>query len=146
MLTDNLDRNMMKEIVLFGVVVVLIRFHIATICMICFATFANAATLNDVRGRVLVDNGSGFKAVSAPASVSPGDRVSVRGSGQALIQFDNGCVGKVDSNQTVTVPVDPPCEPGAADIQSIVMGLAVAGGVAAVIVASQDDDDPPASP
>ncbi len=118
------------------------------ICVMAPGTAANAALLNGIEGNVRVNKVSGFRTVTGATNVAPGDRVTVRGEGQALVQFDNGCVGRIAANQTVTIPTDPPCEPGAgADNTPLILGgLAVAGGVGIIIAVANDDDDPPPAP
>ena len=73
------------------------------------ASSAQAARLIDVEGTVLVNMGEGFQEVIGRTTVSPGDRVLVRGKGRAQIDYGAGCVTKVLDNQTVVVASKPTC-------------------------------------
>ena len=73
------------------------------------ACSAQAARLTDIEGTVLVNTGEGFQEVIGKATVSPGDRVLVRGKGRAQIDYGAGCVTKVLDNQTVVVAAKPTC-------------------------------------
>jgi hypothetical protein len=73
------------------------------------ASSAQAARLTDIEGTVLVNTGEGFQEVIGKTTVSPGDRVLVRGKGGAQIDYGAGCITKVLDNQTVVVAAKPAC-------------------------------------
>jgi hypothetical protein len=73
------------------------------------ASGAQAARLTEVNGTVLVNAGEGFREASGKTSVSPGDRVLIRGKGAAQIDYGAGCIERVLANQTVIVASKPIC-------------------------------------
>lgn len=76
---------------------------------LAIASGAQAARLTEVNGTVLVNAGEGFREASGRTSVSPGDRVLIRGKGAAQIDYGAGCIERVLANQTVIVASQPIC-------------------------------------
>ncbi|MGH1420086.1 MAG: hypothetical protein ACRBCJ_14620 [Hyphomicrobiaceae bacterium] len=113
-----------------------------TLVLFCWALVASAANISSVEGRVLINKGDGFRPVNGVTNVVAGDIITVRGTGRAVIQFDNGCSASILSNQTVTVPAKAPCTADANPNDLVAAGLALAGQTGLVIAISQDDDDP----
>jgi hypothetical protein len=100
---------------------------------------ASAATLEGVTGKVLVNNGSGYKGTSTGAFVQTGDRVLAETGGAAVIVYDNGCKVRLRPGTIVTVKENPACH-GAAEIEAgddigfVIAGGAIVGGVVTGIV------------
>lgn len=129
---------------------------------LAIASGAQAARLTEVNGTVLVNAGEGFREASGRTSVSPGDRVLIRGKGTAQIDYGSGCIERVAANQTVIVaskpicnstPANPVRNPGAVKQASkpfndgvaeqgilIVGGLIVVSSAAAAVVANGSDN------
>lgn len=99
-----------------------------------------AASVSGISGDVAVNQGDGFRAVTAPTIVSPGDVVMASPGGSASIVYDNGCVEAVAAGQTAVVSQDPKCENTALDTGLLTIGAvaAVAGGIAYVVSEGSD--------
>lgn len=76
---------------------------IAAIYLGVVTSNAEAALLLQKEGAVLVNKGKGFSEVTGIEEVNPGDRVLVRGEGHAQIDYGDGCLVEVASNQTAVV-------------------------------------------
>lgn len=92
------------------------------------------------QGTVMVDRGAGFSPASVGASVQAGNRISVQGPGNAVVDFGG--------NRTVTIPASSTQTlPGCglfttADTGAIVVGtVVIAGGIGAAIALSNDDNN-----
>lgn len=128
------------------------------------ASTAQAATLLNAKGRVLVHQGEGFLPASAPMRLNPGDRVTVRGKGMARIAYGKDCIKTVKSYRSFVVPEDKVCPPSTAtrgeavgsmrdmpayaSTDETAMGFVVGGafiGIASVAF-TMGDHDKPASP
>jgi len=134
---------------------------------------AEAATLVDIRGEVLVNTGSGFVAANGPTAIAPGHQVFIRPGGSAQIVFGDGCKVPVAHERVVQIGASSPCSSGTQQQQQgastgaasgpgvvgaaevggvssstlVVGGLAIAGGAAiAVGLSSGGSKDKPASP
>lgn len=114
---------------------------------------ANAATILDIQGEVLISTGTGFLPVSGPTEVVAGHQVFVRPGGSAQILFDDGCKVPIQPDTVVQVGATSPCATANAGGGSplstpvIVGGVVVAGGVAlAVGLSGGGKKDKPASP
>lgn len=119
---------------------------------------AGAATVGDLQGEVLVNEGNGFQSLKGPAyaNVKPGSQIMVRPGGSALITYASNCSVRVPSG-VWAVQSTPPCEtgtsvidfttrmnqaappPGGADPTTplLIGGALVAAGVGAAIALSQ---------
>lgn len=127
-----------------------------------FPALGEAATVSRETGEVLINQGSGFVALAAPAELAPGAQIMVRPGGSALIAYAGDCTLRVGAGRVWTVQGKAPCEggklvdmtgrmnqstdeggPGINNTTLLVGGLVVGGGVAAAILLSGDDDDDP---
>lgn len=118
------------------------RTFVAAVCL-ALAVPAMAANLTPTGG-VSVNTGAGFKAVSGPTSVQPGDKVMVAGGSSATITFENGC--SITLGEGVkTVPSAPACQTGGIDTTHLVVGLGVVGGgiAAGVLLSGKDKKSSP---
>lgn len=70
---------------------------------------AHAATLQDVRGDVLVSHGSGFVAANPGAELAPGDRIKVGRKGGARLVYSDGCSVPVSAGGLSMVSKQSPC-------------------------------------
>lgn len=74
---------------------------------------AGAATVGDLQGEVLINEGSGFQPLkgAANANLKPGSQIMVRPGGSALITYASNCSVRVPSG-VWAVQSAPPCEAG----------------------------------
>lgn len=109
-----------------------------------FASTAEAALVSDFEGKVLVNKGRGFRKVSRPTKLKPGDRVLVRGEGSARVTYGMDCEAIVGPNQSFVVPREGKCQQGAGmtDTDRFVLGSFAIGGAFAIGAGH----DKPASP
>ena len=77
--------------------------------MLGLAAVANAATLVDLSGKVLVNAGKGFKPGGEAQSVSSGYRVMASANSQVTVQYDDGCRVTVNPGKVYTVQAKSPC-------------------------------------
>ena len=68
-----------------------------------------AAFLDNVQGKIMVDQGDGFKLVNGPVTVKPGDRVMAQGDGSANVKYSGSCLNLVQPGAVVTVVPDGQC-------------------------------------
>jgi|LNFM01.1.fsa_nt_gb hypothetical protein len=101
------------------------------------AAFSCATTgvLTSLEGKILVDRGDGFKAGAVGLSLKAGDKVSVVGAGNAVVDFGNSKVVTIGSSTTETVRA-PGCSVTNTSNRGVVITIAVASGVAAAIALS----------
>jgi hypothetical protein len=120
-----------------------------------FASVAQAATLDVLKGDVLLSDGTGFKPVSGSSSVKPGDQILPSADGVAKVAYDQGCEVPVKPGSVYVVAAKSPCTlhsagPGAsgatstpdqasqADYTPYVIGAVIIGGIVAVAASSDD--------
>jgi hypothetical protein len=133
---------------------------------------AQAATVSNKAGTVLVSRGDGFVAVTAGVEAGPGTQVMVRPGGMATIAYGGGCMVRIGPGLW-PVQAKPPCAEGIAVVDFtgrmnqgappeepleegppaispttglVIGGALVAGGVGLALILSQNDNDKPASP
>jgi hypothetical protein len=75
---------------------------------------AVAATVMPIEGRLQVNTGSGYHAVSATTEVKPGASVMVGAGGKAEIQYTDGCRIPVTPGAVAVVAPVSPCAQGQA--------------------------------
>jgi hypothetical protein len=127
---------------------------------------AEAATLEQIQGKVSINQGEGYKDVAGPLVVAAGDRVMASPEGSAQVTYDEQCRIAVRPGSVVTVAAKAPCSGNAEfplpsglggcslkdgnskdchiepDRTHLLVGVgAVALGVGGVILLTQDDDD-----
>lgn len=137
-------------------------FALAISAALLMVSSAHAATLS-ASGSVMVNTGSGFKAVSGTVEVRPGDRILVGASGEARVAYTSTCVTRVAPHAILSILSSPPCDgmmnSGArsrrpTDVETrpvvgdgsllIPFGAIAAGGIAGAIINARSSN--PASP
>ncbi len=99
--------------------------------MLGLAAVANAATLVDLSGKVLVNAGKGFKAGAEAQSVSSGYRVMASANSQVTVQYDDGCRVSVNPGKVYTVLAKSPCAALASGAPAGGAGAGAGGGAGA---------------
>jgi hypothetical protein len=69
----------------------------------------DAAMLTSTGGKIHVDDGRGYRAVSNVTKVDPGSRISVGKNATALLHYPNGCSVTIAAGRSVTVARKPAC-------------------------------------
>lgn len=82
------------------------------------------ATLTEIHGRVLVNQGDEFVPATKNMPLRPGDRVMAQNDSEATITFKDECRSEVDENKIYTVPDRSTCAGGTPVVQE----LAPSGG------------------
>ena len=127
----------------------------ALIMMSFLAANAHAAQLTNIQGQVFVNRGDGFKQVTGPTQVNPGDRVLAGANGKAQVFYDGSCFNNVGAGQAIIIPQGQPCAPAAEQTATtggigtttlVVGGLVVAVGAGVAIAASSRSSKKPVSP
>ncbi len=108
-----------------------------------FCPAAFAATVQDISGPVLANEGVGFKRVAGTRPVAPGTRLIANPGGSATIVYDNGCIERVEPGVVVTVKPAGACE--APSATPYILGAVVVGAGVALAIGGKDDKKP-ASP
>jgi hypothetical protein len=120
-------------------------------CLLSFARApAQAASLENIQGEVLVDRGGGFDIVPGPTSLDAGNTVIANPGSSALIVYDADCKVSVKPGDVVAVHESAPCGGGGGgsfDTTTLLVGGAVIGlGAAAAVLLTAGGSDSPASP
>jgi hypothetical protein len=106
-----------------------------------------AATLDEVQGRILVSRGGGFRPISGPVNLQPGMQVMANPNSSASIVYSNGCRDSVEPGTVVTVKPEGACTLGDDTSPYALGAIAVGGGAALAIgLSRRDRDNKPASP
>ena len=137
------------------------------ICLtLVFSTSTLAATVTSEQGEVLVNQGAGYKPVTQPTEVAPGDQVIAKPRSSGRVVFSDGCAVKVEPGSVLTITPQSPCEPRGSHVVTggslkdapvvveptdhrrwlLPAAVVVAGVVTCVLLCDPDDDDKPASP
>ena len=143
---------------------IIARALIALLTTVSFIASASAATVIAEQGQVLVNQGDGYKLLVQPTVVQPGAQVVANPWGAARVEFEDGCVVKVEPGMVLTVEAQSPCKPRGSHVETggslkdepqpapegrrwdlLILGAGVAGAIGAC-VAWCHDDDKPASP
>ena len=74
---------------------------------------ATPATLDAVRGEVMVSRGDGFRPVKGAVELKAGDSVVVSGGGGATVRYSDSCKVPVVMGAVVIIGNSPPCAPTA---------------------------------
>jgi hypothetical protein len=116
-------------------------------CQILLMSWASAATITAISGKVSLNRGNGFRQITVDASASPGDLVMAGPSASAIIVYDDGCRQTVGPGSVVPVAQstggrdggsvkDAHYEcPTAIPRDHLLLGAAVIGGGIAAVVA-----------
>jgi hypothetical protein len=75
--------------------------------LLCSA--ASAATVDSIKGRVLLNRGDGFKSLAAPTTANPGNTVMAAPGGNAKLRYADGCVIDIRPGAIVSVGARSPC-------------------------------------
>jgi hypothetical protein len=138
---------------------------------VCASGTAWSATLDGIKGPVLVNRGGGYKRVRGPMILKTGDSVIANPGGSAIVSYADGCNVPVEAGSVVAIAAGPsPCAveasfkaparvtgpggpaPAGVDGTTLVVGAAVVGAsaIGAAVLLSRDNDDrrrlQPASP
>jgi hypothetical protein len=70
---------------------------------------ASAATVDSIKGRILLSRGDGFVVLAAPTTANPGDRVMASADGNAKLRYADGCVIDIRPGAVVSVGEKSPC-------------------------------------
>jgi hypothetical protein len=106
---------------------------------------STSGVLVAAQGTVLLDRGAGFAPASVGTSVQAGNRISVQGAGNAMVDFGGARTVTVSSSSTQTLPgcgLFQDANTGAVVVGTVV----VAGGIGAAIALSNDDSSTPFFP
>ena len=121
----------------------------AVIGLVGVAVGAEAATVQNMQGSVLINRGTGFQAATGSAPVAVGDQVMVREGGSAQIVYDGGCAVKVEQERITAVKAEPPCGAfgggsggalGAGATPYVISGAIIVGGGALAYGLSQSSN------
>jgi hypothetical protein len=111
-----------------------------------------AATLDAIRGHVMVNRGAGYEFARGSVEVAPGDLIIANAGGNAQLVYADGCSILVEAGSLITVGQSSPCAgkdnsgafgltPGTLAIGAVAIG----GGVGAAVLFGKGGDKP-ASP
>jgi hypothetical protein len=98
---------------------------------------AATGVLTSFQGNILVDRGDGFKPGTIGLALKAGDKVSVVGAGNAVVDFGNSNVINIASSSTETLR-PPGCSLVHTSPRGVAVTIAVVGGVAAAIALSNE--------
>ncbi|MGE0765718.1 MAG: hypothetical protein AB7L90_04585 [Hyphomicrobiaceae bacterium] len=125
----------MKTLRLIAILAAGFAFEIGHIEKVAAAGCAATGVLASFQGNILVDRGDGFKAGAVGLSLKAGDKVSVVGPGNAVVDFGNSRLVNIAGSSTETLRA-PGCSVFGASNGGAVATIAVVGGVAAAIALS----------
>jgi len=119
----------------------------AAIACLAFSP-GQAATLEFVQGKVMVNHGSGYRFVSGSVNLKPGDMIVADSGGSAQLFYDGGCTVLIEPGAVVTVAELPPClttqaTPSTLGLspEALAIGaVAIGTGVVAVLLLSNGSD------
>jgi hypothetical protein len=99
------------------------------------ALAASPATVESVKGTVLINHGDGFVPAGNGAQAKPGDLLIANAGGSAKLVYSGGCQVKVIPGRVVSVGKQPPCkaawglEEGPPQLTNPLLPFAVTAGV-----------------
>jgi hypothetical protein len=88
---------------------------LAACAVLCLPYVANAATVANQGGTVLVSRGEGFAPIASDTDLAPGGQVMVKPGGLAKITYSNECAVRVGPGVWQVQPAAP-CAKGTAEI------------------------------
>ena len=102
---------------------------LALVAFLSIGFSASAATLQPIKGKVLINHGTGFQRVTQPTAAAIGDSIMVNGEGSAQLVYDAQCSVAVKPGNVITVSAEPPCQKDAQiDFESTRMNAGVKCG------------------
>ena len=108
---------------------------------------SKAASLTQIKGKVLVSRGQGFVPVQPTAEIRPGDYIMVEAGGSAQVQFASGCFVPVKPGNLFTVPSPEACQVRKIETGSIRQAAQYVGGPSEPGTPSETSSGtPPANP
>jgi hypothetical protein len=82
----------------------------AAFCVgLLLCTAVSAATVDSIKGRILLNRGDGFQVLAAPTTANPGDKVMASPDGSAKLRYADGCVIDIHPKTVVSVGAKSPC-------------------------------------
>jgi hypothetical protein len=85
-------------------------FSTAVFCVgILLCSAASAATVDSIKGRILLNRGDGFQVLAAPTMANSGDKVMANPGGSAKLRYADGCVIDIRPGTVVSVGEKSPC-------------------------------------
>jgi hypothetical protein len=82
-------------------------FVLSTVLLLCCPAFA--ATVESVKGKVLINHGDGFQQARSGAPAHAGDRLMASPGSSAKLVYSDRCQVKVVPGSVVSVGKQPPC-------------------------------------
>ena len=82
-------------------------FVLGTVILLCWP--AAAATVESVKGKVLINRGEGFQPVTSGTQANPGDRLMASPRGSAKLVYSDRCQISIVPGRVVSVGKQPPC-------------------------------------
>ena len=70
---------------------------------------ASAATLDSIKGTVLINRGEGFRPLAGTAQANIGDTIMVSPGSSARVVYPDGCPVPVKPGQILTIAAESPC-------------------------------------
>jgi len=86
------------------------------------------ATLDNIEGVVLVNQGEKYVTAASGFVLAPGDRVLVMAGAKAVVNFTDGCALPVSAGSTTTVPETSTCAGAVAQTEAVGPTYAQAAG------------------
>ena len=87
-------------------------FTIALLPLVNLPSVAGEIHVTIERGNVLLNQGEGYAPVTSSAPVAPGNRILVRPSGSAIINYGSNCSVRIGAHSVWTITHKVPCRPG----------------------------------
>jgi hypothetical protein len=97
---------------------IIARALIAFLTAVSFITSASAATVSAEQGQVLVNQGNGYKLLAQPTVVQPGAQVMANPRGVARVEYQDGCLVRVEPGEVLTVEAQSPCKPSGSHVET----------------------------
>jgi hypothetical protein len=90
----------------------------STVLLFCYPAFA--ATVESVKGKVLIDHGDGFQQTASGAQANAGDRLMADSGSSARLIYSVSCQISVIPGKVVSVGDRPPCTaPSLAGLETV---------------------------
>ena len=112
---------------------------LVSLLLISGGVLAADAKLTSLTGSGMIDTGDGFKPLSAPADLDKGNRVLVNDDSVGTIEYENGCVQKVEGAEIVVVGES--CKAGIGWLPTTTAVTAIAIGAGSMIIMDQSDSN-----